>query len=110
VPWCPRATRCAATSSSGCARATSEDGSFGTTVDTAHALQGFVALGRTDVQAQRAARWLASRVQRTAADELDAWSRPVARGLGLSPAGFDPSAGPREAALALAGYMAAGGR
>lgn len=87
-----------------------EDGSFGSVVDTAHALQGLVALGHTDVQAQRAARWLASHVQRTPADELDAWSRPVARGLGLSPAGFDPSAGPREAALALAAYMAAGGR
>lgn len=87
-----------------------EDGSFGSAVDTAHALQGFVALGHTDVQAQRAARWLASHVQRSSADELDAWSRPVARGLGLSPAGFDPSAGPREAALALAAYMAAGGR
>jgi squalene-hopene/tetraprenyl-beta-curcumene cyclase len=87
-----------------------EDGSFGSTVDTAHALQGLVALGQTDVQAQRAARWLCAHVQRTPADELDAWSRPVARGVGLSPAGFDPSAGPREAALALAAYQAAGGR
>jgi hypothetical protein len=69
-----------------------------------------VALGQTDVQAQRAARWLAGHVQRTSADELDAWSRPVERGLGLSPAAFDPSAGPREAALALAAYAAAGGR
>jgi hypothetical protein len=49
-------------------------------------------------------------VLRTSADELDAWSRPVAWGLGLSPAGFDPSAGPREAALALQAYAAAGGR
>jgi squalene-hopene/tetraprenyl-beta-curcumene cyclase len=87
-----------------------EDGSFGSTVDTAHALQGLVALGHTDVQAQRAARWLAGHVLRTSADELDAWARPVACGLGLSPAGFDPSAGPREAALALQAYAAAGGR
>lgn len=87
-----------------------EDGSFGTAVDTAHALAGLVALGHTDVQAQRAARWLAGHAQHTSADELDAWSRPVARGLGLSPAGFDPSAGPREIALALAAYAAAGGR
>jgi len=87
-----------------------EDGSFGSAEDTAHALQGLVALGQTDVQAQRAARWLAGHVVRSGADELDAWSRPVTRGLGLSPAGFDPSAGPREAALALAAYAAAGGR
>lgn len=87
-----------------------EDGSFGSAVDTAHALQGFVALGQTDVQAQRAARWLAGHVQRSNADGLDAWSRPVAHGLGLSPAGFDPSAGPREIALALSAYAAAGGR
>ncbi len=87
-----------------------EDGSFGAAVDTAHALQAFVALGHTDVQAQRAARWLTNHVMRTSADELDAWSRPVAWGLGLSPAGFDPSAGPREIALALKAYTAAGGR
>ena len=87
-----------------------EDGSFGTAVDTALALQALVALGVTDVQAQRAARWLASHVLRGSGHELDAGSPPVARGLGLSPAGFDPSAGPREAALALQAYLAAGGR
>jgi len=87
-----------------------EDGSFGDPVDTAHALQSLVALGHTDVQARRAARWLAEHVLRTDPEDLDAWSRPVQRGLGLSPDGFDPSAGPREAAIALHAYTAAGGR
>lgn len=86
-----------------------EDGSFGDPVDTAHALQSLVALGHTDVQAQRAARRLADQVLHLPPDQLDAWSRPVDRGLGLSPAGFDPSAGPREAALALQSYLTAGG-
>ncbi|MEM7154325.1 MAG: hypothetical protein AAF799_15875 [Myxococcota bacterium] len=84
-----------------------EDGSFGSSTDTAHALRGLLALGRPDVQAERAADWLADHVQHCPARQLETWSRPVARGLGLSPAGFDPSAGPREAALALDAYLQA---
>lgn len=87
-----------------------EDGSFGRSVDTAHALRALVALGHTDVQAQRAARWLADHALHHQGGEHDAWSLPVARGLGLSPVGFDPSAGARESALALSAYLAAGGR
>lgn len=87
-----------------------EDGSFGPCEHTAYALQALVALGHTDVQAARAARWLSEHLLQTPADGCDAWSRPLDRGLGLSPAGFDPSAGPREAALALHAYAAAGGR
>ncbi|MEX1362685.1 MAG: hypothetical protein AB1Z98_06130 [Nannocystaceae bacterium] len=87
-----------------------EDGSFGACDDTAYALQALVALGHTDVQAERAARWLTLHLLETSADELDTGSRPIDRGLGLSPAGFDPSAGPREAALALHAYAVAGGR
>lgn len=86
-----------------------EDGSFGGCSDTAHALAALVALGHTDVQASRAAHWLSEHLCHTPADQLDGWSRPVDRGLGLSPTGFDPSAGPREAALALQAYVAAGG-
>ena len=91
-----------------------EDGSFGDLVDTAHALQSLVALGHTDVQAERAARSIVEQLRHATADELDGQTgetaRAVERGLGLSPAGFDPSAGPREAALALHAYAAAGGR
>ncbi|MCH9686212.1 MAG: hypothetical protein K0V04_32565 [Deltaproteobacteria bacterium] len=87
-----------------------EDGSFGAMHDTAYALQGLVALGHTDVQPRRAAHWLANAVNRRAPGTADAVSPPVTRGLGLSPAGFDPSAGPREAALALHAYSAAGGQ
>lgn len=87
-----------------------EDGSFGDVVSTAHALQSLVALGHTDVQARRAAHWLAEQVLHASPTQLDATTRPVDRGLGLSPAGFDPSAGPRETALALHAYATAGGR
>ncbi len=87
-----------------------EDGSFGALHETAYALQGLVALGHTDVQAQRAARWLAHQITQRNLGPLDAGSAPVQRGLGLSPAGFDPSAGPRETALALHAYTTAGGR
>ncbi|MCX4242832.1 hypothetical protein [Paraliomyxa miuraensis] len=83
-----------------------EDGGFGPIVDTAHALQAMLALGLHDVQTQRAAAWLATRAMRDRDGELASWSQPVDRGLGLSPAGFDPSAGPRETAIALQAYLA----
>lgn len=90
-----------------------EDGSFGAVDETAYALTALVALGNTDVQAQRAAHWLADLAANDPDDRddrVEAFARPVARGVGLSPMGFDPSAAPRETALALHAYVAAGGQ
>lgn len=84
-----------------------EDGSFGTVVDTALALNGLVRLGHTCVQAQRAARNLAEVLldPRTDADGLSA----LTPGFGLDPVARDPSAGIRQAAIALSAYVDAGG-
>lgn len=84
-----------------------EDGSFGTVVDTALALHGLVKLGHTCVQAQRAARNLAEVLldPQTGADGLSA----LTPGFGLDPVVRDPSAGIRQAAIALSAYVDAGG-
>lgn len=85
-----------------------EDGSFGTPVDTARALSALVAMGHTCVQARRAARNL---VEVLAAPETspDTWGALANRGFGLDPMGRDPSAGPREAAMALQAFADRGG-
>lgn len=93
-----------------------EDGSYGAPVDTALAMQGLMALeGAACIQTQRAARHLvqlldsapAELAQAGLSDRLGgAW----AEGLGLSPRVHDPSAGVREAALALTRFAEHGGQ
>lgn len=93
-----------------------EDGSFGTPVDTAMAMQGLMALeARPCIQTQRAARHLvqlldsgpAELAQAELSERLGgAWTT----GLGLSPLCLDPSGGVREAALALTRFAEQGGQ
>ncbi len=88
-----------------------EDGSFGAAVDTALAMQGLMALDGACIQTQRAARHL---VQLLSTPNVDgepanlggAWTP----GLGMSPLCHDPSAGVREAALALTQFAGHGGQ
>ncbi|MEZ4451447.1 MAG: hypothetical protein R3B09_18400 [Nannocystaceae bacterium] len=83
-----------------------EDGSFGAEVATAAAIHGLLALqGGPCVQSQRAARSLVHRVEAGAATLAGA----TIAGHGFSPTCHDPSAGVREAAVALTAYAAAGG-
>ncbi len=85
-----------------------EDGSFGSTVETAVALQALIDLDGVCVQAKRAARNLVARVEE-AGDAVDLGSCELA-GLGLSPHLVDVSAGAREVHLALSEFRDAGGR
>jgi squalene-hopene/tetraprenyl-beta-curcumene cyclase len=88
-----------------------EDGSFGAAVDTALAMQGLMALDGACIQTQRAARHL---VQLLSAPSVDGEPANLggARtpGLGMSPVCHDPSAGVREAALALTQFAGHGGQ
>ncbi|MBL4686642.1 MAG: hypothetical protein JKY37_18745 [Nannocystaceae bacterium] len=84
-----------------------EDGSFGTMADTALALLGLVKLGHTCVQAQRAARNLVEALTHPDTD-ADGWGA-LSQGFGLDPMAQDPSAGIRQAAIALSAYLDAGG-
>ena len=86
-----------------------ESGDYGGVVDTALALQAFVGLGETCVQARRAAQALAKAFAPGDRD-LPGLSQSVSTGFGLSPEGLDPSAGVRESAIALRAFAAAGGR
>jgi squalene-hopene/tetraprenyl-beta-curcumene cyclase len=100
-----------------------EDGSYGAAVDTALAMQGLMALEHgACIQTQRAARHLVGLLEQgphAAPDEAPpraglelsqrlggAW----VPGLGLSPLCLDPTAGVREAALALTQFAAHGGQ
>jgi squalene-hopene/tetraprenyl-beta-curcumene cyclase len=83
-----------------------EDGSFGAPVLTALAAQALMALeGAPCVQTQRAIRALVQAIEVDTEDLGGAW----AEGFGLSPVCHDPTAGVREAALALDQFVAAGG-
>lgn len=82
-----------------------EDGGFGAPVLTALAAQGLMALeGTACVQTQRAIRELVQALE--AGDDLGGAS---VDGFGVSPVCHDPSAGVREAALALGQFAALGG-
>jgi squalene-hopene/tetraprenyl-beta-curcumene cyclase len=93
-----------------------EDGGFGSAVDTAVAMQGLIALeGAACIQTQRAARHLVQLLdnappelaQAALSERLGgAWTA----GLGLTPMCQDPSAGVREAALALTLFAEHGGQ
>ncbi|HEY8379703.1 MAG TPA: hypothetical protein VIK91_24590, partial [Nannocystis sp.] len=93
-----------------------EDGSFGAPVLTALAAQALMALeGAPCVQAQRAVRELVAAIE---AGACEAGGEPAgagdlggawAEGFGLSPVCHDPSAGVREAALAIGQFVALGG-
>ncbi len=84
-----------------------EDGTFGPPVATAAALAGLCAVqDGVCVQAQRAARAL---VQQIEASDADLPGTTIA-GHGFSPTCQDPSAGTREAAIALRAFAARGGR
>jgi squalene-hopene/tetraprenyl-beta-curcumene cyclase len=85
-----------------------EAGDYGGVVDTALALQGFVGLGETCVQASRAARSLAGALSPGGGD-APGLAESVSTGFGLCHFGSDPSAGVREAAIALQSFAAAGG-
>jgi squalene-hopene/tetraprenyl-beta-curcumene cyclase len=84
-----------------------EDGSFGAAVTTAAALIGLCAVQeRPCVQARRAARALVALVESGAVDREAA----TISGHGFTLTAEDPSAGAREAALALRAYAARGGQ
>ena len=83
-----------------------EDGSFGAPVLTALAAQALMALeGGACVQTQRAVRALVQAIEGDSDDLGGAWSE----GFGLSPVCHDPSAGVREAALAIDQFIGLGG-
>lgn len=83
-----------------------EDGSFGAPVLTALAAQGLMSLeGAACIQTQRAIRDLVQTVEAGAEDLGPAWLD----GFGLTPVCHDPSAGAREAALAIGRFVALGG-
>ena len=93
-----------------------EDGSFGSVVDTAAAMHALMALeGAVCIQTQRAARHLVHLLdsappelaQAELSERLGGEWTP---GLGLTPMCHDPSAGVREAALALAVFRERGGQ
>jgi hypothetical protein len=85
-----------------------EGGDYGGVVQTARALQAFVALGETCVQARRAARALVEAIA-PGRENAPGMQESVSTGFGLCPRGLDPSAGVREAAIALRQFAAAGG-
>lgn len=85
-----------------------EAGDFGSVVDTALALQALCRLGRPCVQARRAARDLVSHLDRRAEDD-PVFSARTTTGFGLCTHALDPSAGVREATLALDAFARAGG-
>lgn len=82
-----------------------EDGGFGSPVATALAAQGLMALEGACIQTQRAVRDLVQAVEAGAETVPGAWTD----GFGISPVCYDPSAGVREAAIALAQFTALGG-
>jgi squalene cyclase len=84
-----------------------EDGSFGSPVETASALIAMIELDGVCVQAKRAARNLVEQV-RKAGDPTHLGSADLP-GFGLTERLLDPSAGIREAELALRRFKAAGG-
>jgi squalene-hopene/tetraprenyl-beta-curcumene cyclase len=93
-----------------------EDGGFGSVVDTALAMHALMALeGRACIQTQRAARHLVHLLdsappelaQAALSERLGGEWTP---GLGLTPTCHDPSAGVREAALALSVFAERGGQ
>jgi squalene-hopene/tetraprenyl-beta-curcumene cyclase len=86
-----------------------EDGGFGNLVDTARALVALLDLGTVCVQTTRAARFLVESIDR-AGPELEHMGSVCDDGFGLNPDTFDPSAGAREAALALETFLARGGK
>lgn len=86
-----------------------EDGSFGDMVDTARALTGLLDLGPVCVQVTRAVRYLVEAIDR-AGPGLEHMGSVTDDGFGLSPDVIDPSAGAREAALALEEFLARGGK
>lgn len=86
-----------------------EDGSFGNIVDTARALTALLDLSPVCVQATRAARFIVDSIAR-AGGVLEHMGSVIEDGFGLSPDAFDPSAGAREAALALEEFLARGGK
>jgi hypothetical protein len=84
-----------------------EDGSFGDIVATAYALGGLLAFEPTPcVQTVRAARHLVDQIERHGDDLPGA----TVAGHGLSPNSYDPSAGIREAGIALQSFAARGGQ
>ena len=84
-----------------------EDGTFGDAVATAAALTGLCALQPGPcVQSQRAARALVAQIEAHGADLPGA----ATAGHGFSPICHDPSAGPREAAIALRAFAERGGK
>jgi squalene-hopene/tetraprenyl-beta-curcumene cyclase len=84
-----------------------EDGSFGAAVDTALAMQGPLRGARAALRAgRRAARALVALVESGAVDREAA----TISGHGFTLTAEDPSAGAREAALALRAYAARGGQ
>jgi hypothetical protein len=86
-----------------------EDGSFGDIVETAGALRGLLAISAVCVQAGRAARWLTRRIAELGRD-LEHEGAIASDGFGLSARCRDPSAGAREAALALEAYARTGSK
>lgn len=84
-----------------------EDGSFGDIVATAHALSGLLAFEPSPcVQTIRAARHLVAQIELHGEDLPGA----TVAGHGLSPHSYDPSAGIREAGIALQSFAARGGQ
>jgi hypothetical protein len=84
-----------------------EDGSFGGIVATAQALDALVTLeAKPCVQAIRAARRLVAAIEGGDPGELPG---ATVAGHGLSPTAYDPSAGVREAAIALRAFADSGG-
>jgi squalene cyclase len=82
-----------------------DDGSFGSLVDTAHALRALVALGHACVQGQRAVRHLLAAID----GDVDAFTSgrtTSCGGPGLSPDTIDPTAAGRETAVALRRWTA----
>ena len=86
-----------------------EDGGFGDLVDTARALVALLDLSPVCVQTTRAARFVVESIGRAGAG-LEHIGSILDDGFGLSPDAFDPSAGAREAALALEDFLARGGK
>jgi squalene-hopene/tetraprenyl-beta-curcumene cyclase len=86
-----------------------EDGGFGNVVDTSRALVALLDLGPVCVQSTRAARFIVESIARAGSD-LEHMGSVLDDGFGLSADAFDPSAGAREAALALEDFLARGGK
>ncbi len=80
-----------------------EDGSFGDMTDTARALRALLSLSGRCVQSERAARFLANRVDELG-DALEHQPKTGEYGFGLSAQLDDPSAAARETSLALRAF------